>query len=297
MSTSAVRPTIKTQPEAFAHENAVRYGILMGGPKEILCNGIGEYSVGHDNAMPRRTLIEFIGINVGRKNESEEALTNDSPHLHKDWHKNPSRVVYKSPLKCAIDVSRPYKDNGFVVPDSLVGHAYEEAVEVFDSVLPREVAELPLTDVVRHLSSLRPASPAAEQLRDEMLAGAYTAQNWIGKQVRDLKSELGRASKGGPGIRALDDIQGEYFRELKEPLPEEIPALATLAMGKELGKQFAAGGNRTDLLLEQLIKQNQLKEEELRLLKEQHGSTLEGSAKGQDSRQTAAESAPKTKGK
>lgn len=271
----------------------------MGGPKEILCNGVGEYSVGHDLPMKRREVIEFIGINVGRKNETEEALNNDSPHLHQDWHRNPARVVYKTPKACAGDVFQMFGLQGFVVPESLIGLPYDDAVRLFETVLPPDVAAQPLADVILHLRYIDSyANNNARQLREELLNAAHAAQNWLGKQVLDLKSELSRASKGGPGIRGLDVVHTEYFRELKEPLPEEVPTLATLAMGKELGKQFRdAGSNKTDLLIEQLIKQNQLKEEELRLLKEQHGSTLEGSAMDQDSKQTAAESAPKTKGK
>lgn len=295
-----MRATAQKPSPNIISENAVRYGILMGGPKEILSNGIGEYSVGHDFPMPRRRIIEFIGINVGRKNESEAALADDSHTLHQDWHLNPERVSYKSPARCAVDVKQTFGAQGFIIPPTLVGMEYDEAEKLLDSVLPLEISEKPLVDVIEYLQFVDRLSDEANKLRDELLSGAEVARSWLSKQVLDLKAEMDRSRTGQPGLRGLDNVQKEYFRELREPLPEEVPALATLAMGRELGKQFAAnasGGSKTDLLLEQLIEQNKLQAEANRLLQEKLASSTGGDFDPKHSKQTAADSAKTTKGK
>ena len=266
---AAVRPVTQDKREIYFDEQSVRYGILMGGPKSIEWSGVGEFSVGH-HSIPRRALAEFTSIRVGRRNEFEEALTDDRPSLHDKWSENPNRVISKSPKQCAHDVTMLYGYRGFVVPKSLIGIDFEEAVSLFDSVLPVDAATQPLVDVIDYLSVNYKPGTEAEELRNELLEAAGIARGWLTEYTRSIKGELDLAKGTGKGKRGLDEIDKEYFRELREPLPEEIPALATLSMGKQIGQQFATAvaGSKTDELVAALVEQNRLHAEEIRFLKE-----------------------------
>jgi hypothetical protein len=193
MSANVQRPVTEGNPvhEAeFSDEWSPRYGFLMGGPVAIDTPGIGEFSTGHPEVR-RRAMIEYRRIRVGRRNDSPEALADDSPALHEQWDKNPARLRWKSPKECAVDHTEAFAHRGFIVPPSLTGLAYEEAEALVSFVLPSDVAALPLVDVIAHLGALDLSfEPQAATLRDQLLAGAHVAQSYISEYVRAIRGEF-----------------------------------------------------------------------------------------------------------
>jgi hypothetical protein len=256
-----MRQPVVAVPETgtkVVNSSAARYGVLMGGPKFVTWEGIGEMAIGHQQ-IDRRDLTQFLNIDVGRRNESETALNDDRPALHMNWYQNPDRIVTKTAFECANDVKTTFGETfGFTVPEILIGLAPEKADSLFDEVLPREVSAGTLKNVITHLSSKTHEGFQAERLREELLTAATVCSTNLTKYVTALKAEAGLAREKGTGKRGPDPIEIEYFRELETPLPEEVPALATLAMGQELGKQFAAVSGGSDEVLKAILEQNQL---------------------------------------
>lgn len=251
---SSVRPVKQEQRLAPSYnENLPHYGVLMGGPKEIKLEGIGEASVGH-LSIPRRALAEFTRLQVGRKNESEAAMADDRPAMHIQWFNNPDRITVKSPKQCAIEVFALFGDQGFVIPLSLVGKGYNEAVELFNSVMPRSGQ---LHEVIRALSSVSYEDGSdKERLRGELLEGASVSNEYLVRYTTGIASEVLNAPKTGKGKGGFDQLDIEYFRELGKPLPEELPALANAAMGKEIAASIKPGVSED--LLKAVLEQNQL---------------------------------------
>lgn len=237
--------------------SAARFGVLMAGPKFIEWPLVGEMAVGHIQ-MDRRDLTAFVNINVGRRNESEAAINDGSERLHMDWYKNPDRIVTKTARDCANDVRQTFGDMfGFVVPEILIGLAPERAEELFDKVLPAEIREQSLVEVTKHLNSTGFTDMQEEKLRGQLLYGANTAFANLTKYVVALESEMGLARDKGTGKKGPDPVEVEYFRELGRPLPAEVPAMATLAMGKEIAANMKSGGNN-DELIKIVLEQNQI---------------------------------------
>lgn len=238
------------------NSSATRYGVLMGGPKQIDWPLIGVMAIGHQQ-IDRRDLTQFTNIDVGRRNESEAALNDDRPALHMEWFKNPDRIATKTARDCANDVKVTYGEIfGFIVPEILIGLSLESANALFESVLPVNVASTSLVEVISHLSSNTHEDFQAERLRQELLSGANTCFANLMRYVTALKTEAGIARDKGTGKKGPDPVEIEYFRELNVPLPEEVPAIATLAMGKEIAGALGAGGNSQ--VLEAILQQNQL---------------------------------------
>ena len=262
---AAVRPITKNQLDPLLLDNSVHYGILMGGPKAIEWSGVGESSVGHI-LIPRRSLAEFTRIQVGRRNDMAEALDSGADHLHKDWPKNPARIVSKSPRECIRDVFEVFGRNGFIYPASLIGVDFDEAVRLFNSVLPNSTAISPLVDVIQHFNGFVPDNAEQDRLRTELHAGAEISFNYLHEYIRSIKGEMELAKGTGKGKRGLDPVDKEYFWELREPLPEEIPALATLAMGKEIARSLnepKVVDNTVSDLLKAMVEQNALLREQI----------------------------------
>ncbi len=251
---SSVRP-IKQEPAKMPNANAnlPHYGVLMGGAKEIKIEGIGEASVGH-LSIPRRALAEFVRLQVGLKNESEAALNDERPAMHIQWYANPERIGVKSPGQCAREVHATYGERGFIIPNTLIGKDYDSAIELFDSVMPK--AEN-LVGVIKGLSSSAFAEGSEEDsLRNELLEGAYTAREYMVRYTTEMAGEVLNAPKTGKGKGGFDELDKEYFREIGKPLPEELPALANAAMGKEIAASIGKSNN--DELLKAVLEQNQL---------------------------------------
>ncbi len=251
---SAVRPVVQPPVISEHSENAPHYGVLMGGPVEIKLDGIGEASVGHLR-IPRRSLAEFTQIHVGRRNESEMSLTNESAQLHAQWYNNPDRIVVKSPRACAREVHATFGERGFLIPTSLIGKNYDVAVSMFDAVMPKGT----LNEVIAGLLASSFEDSDRENLRLELLEGAYVSHAYITRYTEEMSTEVGNSLKTGKGKGGFDSLDKEYFRELNKPLPEEVPAIATLAMGKEIAASLnASKGSGSDDLLKALLEQNQL---------------------------------------
>ncbi len=258
---NSVRAAAKPVPAAFTDENAVHYGVLMGGPKEIKWNGIGSFSISHQS-IPRRALAEFTQMLVGRRNDTEDALNDDSARLHQDWDKNPARIVSKSPRAQVNEVYQTFGYRGWCIPESLIGMPYTQASVLFEKVMPASVAAKPLNDVIAHLSQAFETDSPEARLRDELLNSAFTAKEWLSAYVRAVGEERERGLKSGVGKVKLDPVDEEYYRELGTPLPEEVPALATLSMGKEIAIALGDKGRHNDTkresLLEELLAQNRI---------------------------------------
>lgn len=250
---SSVRPNVRMPVEVVASEYAPHYGVLMGGAKELLIEGVGEQAVGH-LSIPRRALAEFVRIQVGLRNESEAALNDSSRSIQ--WFNNPERIGNKSPRECARDVFATFGDRGFIIPASLIGKSFDEAINLFNEVMPKADS---LVEVIKGLTSVS-FEGEKERLRQELLDGANTAYAYISRYATEVANEVANAPKTGKGKGGFDDLDKEYFRELNKPLPEEVPAIATLAMGKEIAASLnaskAAGSN--DELLKALMEQNAL---------------------------------------
>ena len=232
---STVKPITSPIPATYQSENAVHYGILMGGPKEIKWGGIGPFSIGH-LSIPRRAIAEFNSMLVGHRNENDEAISDESARLHQDWEKNPKRLQVKPARACAKDVFELYGYRGWVIPNSLIGLSPNDAEQLFESVLPASVASQSLVKVIAHLSRVMESDTPQARLRNELLEAAFTAQAWITEYVRAMVGERELAISKGTGKRSFDPVDIEYFKEIERPLPTEEPALATLSMGKEIAK-------------------------------------------------------------
>jgi hypothetical protein len=228
----------------------------MGGAKEIKLEGIGEASVGH-LSIPRRALAEFIRLQVGRKNESESAINDERPAMHIQWYANPDRIGVKSPGDCAREVHTLFGERGFIIPLTLIGKGYDEAIALFDFVMPKADT---LAGVIKGLTSETYGENSdRENLRLELLAGAYTAQEYIVRYTTEMAGEVLNAPKTGKGKGGFDTLDIEYFREIGKPLPEELPAMANAAMGKEIAASLNASKSTTnDELLKAVLEQNQL---------------------------------------
>ena len=66
------------QDAGIVSSSATRYGILMGGPPSLPWELLGEMAIGHQR-IDRRDLTVFTNIEVGRRNESETSLNDESP--------------------------------------------------------------------------------------------------------------------------------------------------------------------------------------------------------------------------
>ncbi len=256
----SVRPTasMPTRISSAADPNVPHYGILMGGEKIMKVEGYGEAFTGF-SSIPRRELAEFVRLAVGRSVESPQALEEGS-NMGINWDKNPDRIVFKSPGACAADVLVTHGVKGFIIPRTLIGKPSVEANALFESVMPSGTT---LEDVIKSLSSVSyPESTEMESLRSELLDGANISSGYIQQYLQASKNEVGNSAKTGLGKKGFTDLDEDYFREMGQPLPEEVPALATLAMGKEIANQLK-GGNSNDETLKALIAQNQLLIEQL----------------------------------
>lgn len=250
---SVVRPAVQAPVETPESANAPHYGILMGGEQNMIVEGYGQAFCGF-NSIPRRTLAEFVRMQVGRGVESPEALE-DENFAH-EWHKNPNRIVWKSPRASATDVISVHGSKGFIVPRTLIGKSFEEATELFNKVMPQSGS---LVAVIRGLSSTS-YEGEMESLRVELLEGANTAFSYMHQYITASKNEISNASKSGMGKKGFSQLDEDYFRELEQPLPEEVPAIATLAMGKEIAASLneSKSSSATDDILKALLEQNKM---------------------------------------
>jgi len=265
-----IKPVQNIVQAPASNASLTRYGVFMGGPKSEKWEPIGDSAIGIQGLV-RRELLMFTDISVGRRNDLPEALEANLIRLHEGWHVNPDRVVTKSALECVQDVQRNYTERGFVVLNSLTGLQGAAAEAIFDTVLPKAVRESSLVECIDYLSRSS-LDGIKDQLRNELLEGAAYAKTWMTEHIRGTKVELEIAKGTGKGKRGVDSAEREYFIELNEILPENVPAQATMALGKEIAAAMPkSGGN--DEILRALVEQNKLLLEQTQLLKGQQAQT------------------------
>src|SRR5882724_6878157 len=146
-------PVTSIDEPQYQNENAVHYGILVGGMKEIQWNGIGENSIGH-HVLARRTWLPFIRLKVGRRNEFDGALDMPVNTVQLNWSDNAARTRWKSPRECAMDFQHSFGAQGSCVPEVLIGH--DDPQGLTERVWPKEIREkLRLFEHVRYFETFQ----------------------------------------------------------------------------------------------------------------------------------------------
>jgi len=269
----------------FRDEWAIRYGVLMGGTAKIDLPGIGQYWVGHFE-IPRRQLIGFTRQLVAGRNEAEDSADLDRPGgaLLSPSPLESARHMDKSPAVCMREMMMTHGPKGFINSQVLMGDE-TTADQIFNAVLPQNIAERPLVDVIEFLEHdyanqpnfLGNLQPRAELFREECLQGAYVAREYMTAYTNAISEEIGQVGEKRVGKRKVDSVDIQYFWELKKTLPEMRPLEATAQLGKEIAGAMKTNDNSA--LVAALEEQNKLKAEELALRRLELESTERLSAK------------------
>lgn len=262
-ATTAVEST-----RVFKDEWAIRYGVLMGGTKLVRLDGIGQYWVGH-HEIPRRGLVGFTRQQVRGRNEAADTDALDQPGgglLTDPSPLDSKRLIDKSPALCMREMIQMHGAKGFVNSQTLMGDE-STADQIFNVVLPANIAALPLVDVIEYLQDARYIGKSfladnlkarAEMLREELLQGGFIARDFMVSYTSAISEEISQSAEKKTGKRAVDAVDREYFWELKKPLPEDRPQLATMALGREIAGALNTGGNRNDDVLAAMMENNRL---------------------------------------
>lgn len=267
----------------FRDEWAIRYGVLMGGTKVIKLDGIGQYWVGHYQ-IPRRTLVGFTRQQVGGRNEAADSDALDQPGggLLAPSPLESRRLMDKSPALCMREMVEMYGAKGFFNSQTLMGQEPEMiegklvnlADVIFNVVLPPSIAEKPLVDVIEFLGDDSYITQSqflngklksrANQFREECLQGGYIARDFMVSYTNAVSEEIGQSGEKKTGKRKVDSVDIQYFWELKKVLPEDRPAQATMALGKEIAGAMGRGNDNSEMVAE-MREANRLKAEELEI--------------------------------
>lgn len=238
------------QEAEFANEWAHHTGILVGGMRQLAWDGIGEMSVGH-SLIRRRIWMPFIRLQVGRRAEFDGAL--DLPaSAHRDWSVSPDRIITKSPRLCAMDVLHAYKEQGYCVPQILIG--YPEPQTLTEKVWPRAIRDsLPLhsntrDSQIKHFENFQTDDDAEAKLAAELLEACYISRTHCQEYVRLLKQEFNAEH----GLSEPNEALKELFYEIDEPLPEHKTALVASAMGQAIVKGVTPDGRKDDAIVNAL---------------------------------------------
>lgn len=233
-------PVTSVDEPQYQNENAVHYGILVGGVKQLQWNGIGENSIGH-HLLNRRTWLPFIRLKVGRRNEFDGALDMPLNTVQLNWSDNAARTRWKSPRECAMDFQHAFGAQGSCIPEVLIGH--DDPQGLTERVWPKEIREkLRLFEHVRYFETFQTNDDEEAKLASALLDACYGCMNSIHEQVRMLKDEMGRKQ----GLKELNEALKELFYEISEPLPEHKTALVASAMGKEIVSAMPQSDGRKD---------------------------------------------------
>jgi hypothetical protein len=272
----AIRSEQQETEKTFASEHLPHYGALLGGPKEIVWSGIGEFSIGPGlDKLPRRELVQFNSFQCGGRIESvlgEEALSpRYSTMTDLQWAKSEKRIMDKAARSCAEDVFQIHGREGWAILKSLTGKNFDTASDLFSSVLPTEVAAKSLVAVIVHLEALDfPLGDPRFALKAEMLKAAQTSQTHYTTYTAALRDEISNAAITGMGLKSLNDASAEIFRELDLDLPAQAAKKQNVEMGKAIAQAVTAQQPAQVVpglqeLVAALLEQN-------RILKEQHAS-------------------------
>lgn len=260
----------------FQDEWAIRYGVLMGGTEIVETPGIGQFWIGHSQ-IHRRRLMGFTHQQVRGRNEAEDGKYLDEPGgaLLGPSPLDSAKLEDKSPALCMREAIQMLGAKGFVNSQTLMGDK-TYADQLFNVVLPNEIAILPVVDVITFMQKSDYVENAfmdaalrgrAQNLREELLQGAYIARDYMIQYTNAISEEIGQVADGSKktGKRGVDSVDIEYFWELKKTLPKDRPLEATTQLGKEIAAAFAGKGGDTSALVAVMADQNRLKQEELEL--------------------------------
>lgn len=256
----------------FRDEWAVRYGVLMGGTKVVNLDGIGQYYVGH-HQIPRRALIGFTRQVVGGRNEAADSEALDAPGggLLAPSPLETKRVMDKSPALCMREMIQQYGAKGFFNSQVLMGDE-ETADQIFNAVLPVNIAALPLVDVIAFLEDESYITKSqfldsklkgrANQFREECLQGGYVTRAYLTSYTSAISDEIESDKKTGK--KKVDAVDTEYYWELKLTLPKDKPLEATSMLGREIAGAMSKGNDNSEMVAE-MREANRLKAEELEI--------------------------------
>lgn len=238
----AVRPEQQQTKKQFASEHLPHYGVLMGGPNQIIWSGIGEFSIGPGlTVLPRRELIEFRSFQCGGRIESvlsEQALNPQYTAIHDlVWAKSEKRIMDKSARDCVADVFATHGREGWAILRSLTGKDFKTADALFSSVLPPDIAQQSLVKVIAYLSELKyPLDDPRFSLREELLKAAQVSLTYFTTFTRALRDEITNSAITGVGLKSLDETSSELFKELELDLPAQAAKKQTVEMGRAIAE-------------------------------------------------------------
>lgn len=256
----------------FQDEWAVRYGVLMGGTRVVKLDGIGQFWVGH-HEIPRRQLIGFTRQQVRGRNEAEDGKYLDEPggQLLAPSTLEVAKLIDKSPALCMREMVQMQGSHGFFNSQVLMGDE-STADQIFNAVMPANVAVLPLVDVIKFLEDdtyvlkseflKDDLKGRANQFREECLQGAYVARAYMTDYTNAISDEIGSEKKTGK--KKVDSVDIEYFWELKLTLPKDKPLEATSMLGREIAGAMNRGADNAEMVAE-MKEANRLKAEELEI--------------------------------
>lgn len=255
----------------FQDEWAIRYGILMGGTKVVETPGIGQFWIGHPQIF-RRRLMGFTHQQIRGRNEAEDGKYLDDPGgtLLGPSPLESAKLEDKSPAICMREALMILGGQGFINITTLTGDK-ANAERLFNVVLPGDIAELPLVDVIdfmeqpdyveKALNMDRELRGRAHTLREEMLGGAYISRTYMQTYTSAVSEEIGQFDEKKTGKHKVDDVDRQYFWELKKTLPENRTREANSMLGREIASAMPRNDN-TEMVAE-MKEANRLKAEEL----------------------------------
>src|SRR6266536_1142344 len=180
------------QPEgnqdAFRNEWADRFGILVGGFRQHQWNLIGDQSIGH-YIIERRVWMTFRRLRVGRRPDFDRALDLPENAIQKNWSEQSERLTYKSPRECALDVINAFGEQGFCVPQVLIGHSDPE--RLCEKVWPRELRNSRrLFEHIQYFEGFQTDNKDEAGLASELLTAAYNSRGFAEQYIANLRREI-----------------------------------------------------------------------------------------------------------
>lgn len=264
--------------QVFQDEWAVRYGVLMGGTAVVETPGIGQFWIGHPKVY-RRRLMGFTHQQVRGRNEAEDGQYLDEPGgaLLGPTPLESARLTDKSPALCMREAIQMLGVKGFVNSQTLMGDKVN-ADRLFNIVLPPEIANQPLVDVIDFIGKSEYIENAlnmdaalrgrAHNLREELLQGAYISHAYMQQYTSAISEEISQSAEKKTGKRGVDSVDIEYFWELKLTLPKDRPLEATTMLGREIAGAVSKGNDNSAMVAE-MREANRLRAEELELRREE----------------------------
>jgi hypothetical protein len=240
----------------------------------------GERSVGY-TALPARTLVPWTeSVEVNARNMSQERMDDA------DGTTPNSVEAKRNPLRCASDVLVRFKAVGFDILHSLTGLDLEDALEIFDVVLPEPAVEYEdeeetveketyLSRLVDTLSYLQangksniahsqlstPYKTKAEKLLTELMVIATRAYAYQIKVLNESEAEVKLSAAGKPGKKGFDDRDDRYYFQTRRTREEEKPGLATVELGKTMAREMGQSSSNVEAVVEQMAASQQAAQE------------------------------------